>query len=294
MGIGEFFRRILGGEDEGRGVNDLAYRLGMSEEELRAATIAYREFTVPKRSGGTRRIAAPEPDLKLLQRRILRRVLARLKCHPAATGFERGHSIVTNALSHVGRAVVIRMDLADFFGATRDRRVRDYFRAIGYNREASDLITRLCSYRGGLPQGAPTSPRLSNLVNYRLDARLAGLAERLGAAYTRYADDMTFSFPTDDRDAIGAVLGMTKYIARQEGYRLHMRRKLHIRRRHRQQLVTGLVVNESVKLPRRTRRWLRAVEHRAATGRRPTLSAEQLAGWRSLQSMIASQTRAPD
>jgi RNA-directed DNA polymerase len=294
MGIGGLFRRMFGGEDEGRGVNDLAYRLDMSEAELRAVPIAYMEFTIPKRSGGTRNITAPEPELKALQRRILRRVLARLKCHPATTGFQPDQSIVTNALPHVGKAVVVRMDLEDFFGATSDRRVRDYFGAIGYNREASDLLVRLCTHKGSLPQGAPTSPRLSNLLNHRLDARLAGLARRFDAAYTRYADDMTFSFATDDRNAIGAVLGMTKYIAQEEGYRLHMRKKLRIRRRSSCQLVTGLVVNESVRLPRRTRRWLRAVEHRAATGGQPTLSPEQLAGWRSLLSMIAKQSQASD
>jgi RNA-directed DNA polymerase len=152
---------------------------------------------------------------------------------------------------------------------------------------------RLCTNRGYLPQGAPTSPRLSNLVNYGLDARLAGLAARHGAAYTRYADDMTFSFPLDDRTAIRAVIRGTKAILKEHGYALHMKHKLHIRRRHQQQVVTGLVVNDAVRLPRRTRRWLRAVEHRAANGGQATLGPAQLAGWRSLQDMIDARSGAP-
>src|SRR5262249_42451022 len=154
---------------KGHGIQELARRLGMSLEELRAVSPSYREFSLPKRSGGTRRILAPVDELKAVQRRILRRLLSRLKCHPAVNGFERGRSIVTNARPHVRKAVVLQMDLKDFFPSTGVRRVRAYFRKIGWNREAANLLVRLCTYEGGLPQGAPTSPRLSNLVNYRLD-----------------------------------------------------------------------------------------------------------------------------
>lgn len=307
MGLWAFFRRLFHGR--GHGLDELARRLGMTEAELLAVRPEYREFTIPKRSGGTRRILAPADDLKALQRRILRRLLARLRAHPAATGFERGQSIVTNARPHVGQAVVVRLDLKDFFPATRARRIQDYFRKVGWNRPAARLLTRLCTYDGGLPQGAPTSPRLSNLVNYRLDARLAGLAVRqqlrnprtneplddrpIGATYTRYADDLTFSFPSDDPDVIHYVIRLTGHIVAAHGYELHRRRKLRILRRHARQQVTGLVVNTRVNLPRATRRWLRAVEHRAATGRSATLTPDQLAGWRALQQMIAKQSE-PD
>ena len=288
MGLVALLRRLFAGR--GHGVEELAERLGVSVEDLQATSPLYREFTIPKRAGGTRKITAPDTYLKGLQRRILRRLLNRLSCHSQATGFERGRSIVTNALPHVGKAVIIRMDLQDFFPTTSERRVRDYFRKIGWNRDAAAVLTRLCTYEGGLPQGAPTSPRLSNLVNRRLDARLAGLARKFGATYTRYADDITFSLDTDDHAEIGAIIRMTKRIVAEEGYRLHHRRKLHIRRQYNQQLVTGIVVNETANLPRRTRRWLRAVEHRAANGRDTTLSPAQLAGWRALQEMVARQT----
>ena len=143
------------------------------------------------------------------------------------------------------------MDVIEFFGSTSARRVRRLFRVLGWDAETAELLMRLTTHDGGLPTGAPTSPRLANLVNVLLDARLAGLAEALGARYTRYADDLTFSFEQDDHAALADLLGGTRRIARAHGYRLHVERKLQIRRRHHRQTVTGLVVNERVALPRR-------------------------------------------
>lgn len=269
---------------------DLSGRLGVGAEDLGRIQVVYREFIIPKKSGGQRRIHAPVPALRTLQRKILCRVLGRLKCHPCATGFERGHSIVTNARVHAGRAVVIRMDLKDFFTTTTSLRVQDYFQRIGWNQAAAELLTRVCTHEGGLPQGAPTSPRLSNLVNIKLDARLAGLSAKLGAAYTRYADDLTFSFGEDDPRAIHKLIDGVRRLARRAGYRVHRRKKFHIRRRHDRQVVTGLVVNQRARLARSRRRWLRAVEHRLALGRPASLTPAQMAGWRSFQRMVAAQS----
>src|SRR5439155_23444054 len=106
-----------------------------------------------------------------------------------------------------------------------------------------------------------------------------------------YADDMTISFVNDDPVAIHAAIRSSKLIVEAEGYRLHQRKKLLIRRRHGRQLVTGLVVNERVNLPREVRRWLRAVQHRMANGRESTLTPAQFDGWRELQAMIAKQAQ---
>ncbi|MHC4949226.1 MAG: reverse transcriptase family protein, partial [Planctomycetota bacterium] len=258
--------------------------------DLAAVDARYRAFDIPKRDGrGRRRILAPAPELKAVQRRILRRVLALLVAHPAATGFERGQSIVTNARRHAGRAVVVRLDIVDFFPSTTARRVHDFFRRVGWSREAARRLTDLCTRDGGLPQGAPTSPRLANLVNYRLDTRLARLADVCGAVYTRYADDLCFSTDGDDGGRVGRIITAAAMIAGDEHYRLHRRRKRHVRRRHQQQRVTGLVVNDRVGLPRTTRRRLRAIEHHLATGRPASLTEAQLAGWRALRSMIETQ-----
>jgi len=271
------------------GSDELARRLGVSLDQLLAVPTGYQEFAIAKRSGGRREIAAPIEPLKALQRTILRRLLTRLRSHPAATGFERGHSIVTNAAAHAGAAVVVRMDLRDFFPNTSARRVEDFFRRIGWDAESAALLTKLCTHKGALPQGAPTSPRLSNLVNTAMDARLAALAGSVGGVYTRYADDMTFSFDATARSDTAAIIRSTKPIVREYGYKLHQGKKLRIRRRHQCQLVTGLVVNERPALPRATRRLLRAVEHRLATGGPATLSEEQMQGWRALQQMIETQ-----
>jgi retron-type reverse transcriptase len=274
----------------GHGVDELARRLGWSRAALEAVRPSYQTFSVPKRSGGKRRLDTPADPLKALQRQILRRLLKRLRCHQAATGFQPGQSIVTNARRHVGQAVVVRLDLKNFFESTPAYRVYRYFRAIGWNRQAAGFLTSWCTHRGRRPQGAPTSPRLSNLVNYHLDCRLAAMAKRMGLAYTRYADDITLSFPTDERKLMRYMIGFVRRVAAQSGYRVHGRKKMRIRRRHQQQRVTGLVVNEQARLPRATRRWLRAVDHHLRTGRPSTLTPAQRAGWSALETMIAGQS----
>ncbi len=273
----------------GLGVGELARRLDLPVADLTTFEVRYRGAAIPKRGGGVRRLQIPDDRTKALQRRILRRVLARLRAHPAACGFEKGRSIVHNAAPHVGHAVVVRMDVEDFFTATRADRVEAYFRRVGWNRAAAALLTRLTTFDGGLPQGAPTSPRLSNLVNYHLDHVLAEKARWWSGAYTRYADDLTFSLRRERKRRARGVVQFTRRLLKAHGYRMHERRKLSIRRRHQRQTVTGLVVNEKVQLPRTTRRWLRAVRHRAATGGEPTLDAAQLQGWSALEAMIREQ-----
>ena len=279
-------------EGSGFDVAELARRLDLPAAQLQGFRTKYHRQQIPKRSGGQRVLAIPSDELKALQRRLLRRLLKRLRCHPAAKGFQPGQSIVTNALPHSGQPVVVRLDLRNFFPATTAKRVYRYFRQIGWNRPAARLLTRLCTYQGGLPQGAATSPRLSNLVNYRLDCRIAAMAAKLGARYTRYADDITLSFSQDERKRIRYLIRLVGRVAATEGYRLHGRKKRSIRRQHQQQRVTGLVVNAGIRLPRRTRRWIRAVEHHLRVGRPATLSPQQLAGWRALGQMVARQAGA--
>jgi hypothetical protein len=125
-----------------------------------------------------------------------------------------------------------------------------------------------------------------------MDARLSRAALHFNAGCTRYADDITFSFDHDDSSAIHGLLRLVKEIVGAEGYVVHRKKKFCIRRRHQRQVVTGLVVNRRVNLPRATRRLLRAARHRAKLGRGCTFGAEQLAGWTALEAMVAKQTRA--
>lgn len=293
MSIWSTIRRYWKVLYEGRGhdVTELARRLGVSSVQLQEVPVRYWWHRIAKRSGGTRLLHSPNPELKKLQRLLLRRVFAKLKAHPAAKGFRRGESVVTHARLHVGQKVIVRMDIRDFFKWTKWDRIRSYFRKIGWNRRATSLLLRLTTYKG-LPQGAPTSPILSNLVNYRMDARLAGLATRSNAIYSRYADDLIFSFDRDDRRFIRGVVRRVRRILAANGYRMHGRPKLKWMRPHQPQTITGLVVNKKVQLPRSVRRKLRSVEHHLKVGRPATLTPSELSGWRAYEQMIDQQARA--
>jgi len=132
MSLLNLFARLFGGDGGRHNVAELSRRLDIPAEELQAIPVNYLQYDIPKRSGGKRTILAPDAKLKSIQRRILRRLLQRLKSHPAVTGFERGHSIVTNALPHVNKDVVLRMDIRNFFPSTTAKRVQKYFRRIGW------------------------------------------------------------------------------------------------------------------------------------------------------------------
>jgi retron-type reverse transcriptase len=272
----------------GKSPEELATRIGLSLDELRAVPIDYVEAFIPKRSGGSRRLLVPGAELKAVQRKILHRVLAKLTVHPAVTGFESGQSIVHNANQHVGQKVVLKMDIEDFFPSTTAERITKYFQRVGWNRAAAELLATLTTHENGLPQGAPTSPRLSNLVNRRLDTRIAWAAKKRRATYTRYADDITISFPGDNAKRVRGMVQYVRHRLLNEGYRNNRQKEI-ILRQHQQQRVTGLVVNERVNLPRETRRRLRAIEHRLNTGQSATMTREQLEGWKALLAMIEKQ-----
>lgn len=242
----------------------------------------YVQFEVPKRSGGVRTLAAPKPDLAAVQRWLLANVLEKVPVERAAHGFVKGRSIVTNARAHAGRSIVVNQDLVDFFPSITFPRVRGTFERLGYSPAVATifaLLTTECPrarvrFAGheyhvavgprALPQGACTSPALSNLVAARLDRRLDGYASKHGWTYTRYADDLTFSADEEPRGAVGKLLATLHHIARSEGFAVHPD-KGRVQRRNTRQLVTGIVVNESRKLgvPREEVRRIRAILHNA-------------------------------
>jgi hypothetical protein len=269
-----------------RGVEELARRMEMDVAALGAIEPRYYEQSIPKRSGGRRQLLVPADDLKAVQRTLLRKVLGRLPAHEAVHGFRKGRSIVTNARPHMGRAAVLRMDIQDFFPSTDADRVLRYFQAIDWDPVASGLMARLTTHKGGLPQGAPTSPWLANIVNYQMDQRLASIAKLFDALYTRYADDLTFSFTDGLRAEIAGVIQCVQDALVDYGYKLHTKKKLRLARRHQRMVVTGLVVNEGVRLPRETRRKLRAARHHVATGKPATWTEAQLKGWEAFESMV--------
>lgn len=187
----------------------------------------YRALRVPKRDGSMRAIDAPLPDLKALQRALLHAYLDGRYVHPAATGFRRGFSTADNARRHLGQQVVITADIQDFFATTTADRVRDFYRTAGWDETATAVLTGLCTLRGVLPQGAPTSPALSNLVNVSLDEALTALVTRSGGRYSRYGDDLTFSWagrrvPSEVETLVRAqVLAHGYQLNRKKGWRVY-------------------------------------------------------------------------
>jgi retron-type reverse transcriptase len=270
--------------------SELAEALGLSISRLRwlafhaeaATRVHYVTFEVPKKSGGTRRLSAPHRSLAAAQRWILDRIVGMLPIEPEAHGFVPGRSILTNATPHSGRSVVVNLDLKDFFPSIGFRRVRSVFRRAGYSPAVATILALLCTesprrevvYDGttyhvataprGLPQGASTSPGLSNLVARRFDRRLSGLAKKLGIQYTRYADDLTFSGDDAFKSKVGYLMARVRHIAEAEGFLVN-ESKSRVLRRNTAQVVTGLVVNDRPGVARDEVRRLRAILHRAKT-----------------------------
>ena len=255
----------------------------------------YRWAVLPKRDG-VRLVAAPKPRLKEIQRRILRHVLGQVPLHPLAHGGVPGRSVRTALAPHAGAPVVIRADLEAFFGSITAPRIYGVLRTAGYPEAVAYAVTGLCTTvvphsvwaaipvpddfarhrRLGrllatphLPQGAPSSPALANLVAFSLDRRLAGLARAFDARYTRYVDDLTFSGGGRLRNARSAFLDAVADIVRDEGFRLVDAKTVVLGSAGSQQLL-GAVINDHPTLSRRERDALRALLHNCAT-----------LGWRS-------------
>jgi hypothetical protein len=242
----------------------------------------YRYQWVSKRSGSLRLLEAPKPRLKRLQRRVLDAILSQIPSHDAAHGFRLGRSVTTFVGPHIGRPIVLKMDLQDFFATITAARVVSLFLTAGYPEPVARRLAGLCTntvpravleraagegteierYRGAaiwragqlygqphLPQGAPTSPALANLAAYRLDARLAGLARAAGAHYTRYADDLVFSGEDDFARSIGRFPTHVAAIALEEGFAVQ-HRKTRVMRRGRRQRAAGVVINQKTNMPR--------------------------------------------
>jgi RNA-directed DNA polymerase len=255
----------------------------------------YRWAVLPKRSG-VRLVAAPKPRLKEIQRRLLRNVLAKVPLHPLAHGGVAGRSVRTALAPHTGARVVIRADLEAFFSSITAPRIYGVLRTAGYPEPVAYTITGLCTTvvprsvwqavtvpedfarhrRLGqllavphLPQGAPTSPALANLVSFSLDRRLAGLARAFDARYTRYVDDLTFSGGTRLRAGRSVFLDTVAEVVRDEGFRLVDAKTVVLGSAGRQQLL-GAVINDHPTLSRHERDALRALLHNCV-----------MLGWRS-------------
>jgi len=253
----------------------------------------YHRWLVPKRDGSPRLISAPKPDLKRIQRWVAREITEHLPVHGAAHGFVTGRSIATNATVHATARIVVKLDIKGFYPTVTTRRVKGLLRRAGLGEQVATLLALLVTESPreevvthgrtyyvatgprSLPQGAPTSPSITNALCLRMDCRLSGLARKLGCRYTRYADDLTFSWhgpPPEGGTGIGALLRAVRVIVQSEGFAIHTK-KTRVMRKGARQKVTGLVVNTapagvpSVRVPREAVRALRAAIRNRELGR---------------------------
>jgi RNA-directed DNA polymerase len=268
---------------------ELALLLEASIDEFEEAFRApYRLSVTRKANGRARLLEIPPPLLRVLQRRLLRRVLDRVHVHECAHGFVHGRGVRSHAAAHVGRAMVIRMDLKDFFPSTSGARVFLLFRGLGYNVNVANLLTQLCvtqlswqqlqkMLRGQshdtlrafnetfgvnhLPQGAPSSPTLANLCAFTLDQRLRAFAETFNVTYTRYADDLVFSGDAKFVKRYRSFVATARALIADEGWHINTE-KFRAMRNSARQSFTGVVVNERPNIARRDYDALKARVHR--------------------------------
>ena len=265
----------------------------------------YQYRWVPK-SYGMRLMEAPKRRLREIQRKILRGILDPIPVHRAAHGFRRGKSCRTYVEPHVGRDVVLRMDLRDFFPSIPAARIHALFDALGYPEVVARTLTALCTNavpmaiakRGTaswldakrfgvphLPQGAPTSPALANLCALHLDLRLDELAKSMDGQYTRYADDLAISGGELLRRSIANVSALITKIAVEEGFDVNHRKTRPMYRSDRQ-VLTGVVVNDRPNVPRQDFDRLKAILTNCV---RQGPTAQNRSGVRDFQAHLAGR-----
>lgn len=244
-------------------VGQLAETLDSSEFELLRFIYRmdehYTRFRRKKSSGEFRVLAAPNKQLKLVQKALVKKYLQKIPLPEECTGFRPGMSILSNALPHCGKRFVFNTDIEDFFGSISSERVLGLYLRLGFGFPVACVLTELTTYIGCLPQGAPTSPYLANLIAYTMDMDLSEYCAANGWSYTRYCDDITISgdttFTLADMRTISDLVEL-------EGFNLNIK-KTRFHKSNSTQKVSGLVVNSKPNLPRAKRRMIRAMFHQA-------------------------------
>ena len=213
----------------------------------------YRQIELKKRNGGIRILHAPDAKLMSMQRLILLVILMGFSPSEYATAYVRKRRLADNAAPHVGKRYLLKTDISDFFGSIRFEQVyAATFNTKHFPKQVGVLLTSLCCYKGVLPQGAPTSPALSNIVMRNFDDNIGKWCKERGIAYTRYSDDMTFS---SDKP-LYHVYQKVKSMLEESGFKLN-EKKTHFVTNASRQSVTGLTVNEKIAVSREYKRCVR-------------------------------------
>lgn len=218
----------------------------------------YRYFSIPKSNGKIRKIAEPLPMLKEVQHYILDNILLKIPCSVYAKAYKSGATLKGNAKFHRNQPILVKLDIKDYFPSLHESRVYHFFHeSLGYGTTISMLLTKLCTLDGGLPQGAPTSPYLSNLLTVDLDEEIYQFCSKNGnLRYTRYADDISISGNMDVRYVISNVCRIVSNNQLQIN-----KAKTAVVRQHDRQVVTGVVVNKKLQAPKDYRRSIRLEVH---------------------------------
>lgn len=246
----------------------LAQQFGLSYKQLAeliypTTSKSYKTLLIPKKNGGVRLINSPKIKLLTVQRKLCEILSAKYEPKDAVHGFVPERSILTNAENHVGKKFVFNIDLKDFFGSIHFGRVRNLLMAepFAYSKTEAIILAQIACHLGKLPQGGATSPLISNMICWKLDAQLQTLAHKSNCTYSRYADDITFSFSCSERklprsivsfDGDGLeVVGQTLFsIIEENGFSINTE-KVRLQGRERRQEVTGITVNEFPNLKRK-------------------------------------------
>ena len=240
-----------------RELSSLEQDLGTSAKTLYAVSNNlgkhYRKVKLPKKNGGFRTLSVPDEVLKSIQRQIAEVLLIHSPTSRYAKAYRFGSSTLRNAKHHVGKQVVLKLDILHFFDSIRYSTVKDkVFPEEIYAEPVRILLTMLCYHKDALPQGAPSSPAITNIILYEFDEQIGQWCRERGIAYTRYCDDMTFSGDFDPAEVIRYV----RLELKKMGFLLN-EQKTQIQRPGQQQTVTGIVVNEKLSIPADYRRKLR-------------------------------------
>lgn len=219
----------------------------------------YTHFRIGKRSGGYRIISAPKKELLNVQKIIYQRILLPANIHPASTGFRQNTSIKNNASPHLKNKQVLKVDIRDFFGAIKKKRILETFEKIGYPTNISKVLAEICTLDNKLPQGAATSPALSNIVAYNLDVKLTNFAKQNDLTYTRYADDLTFS---GESISVDQLLPQIERLLFSEKFALQ-RKKTRLSTENKRKIITGISISsgEKMTVPKAKKREVRKNVH---------------------------------
>lgn len=212
----------------------------------------YRRYYIPKKDKTLREICEPLPTLKEIQKWILDNILNNQKSSGYSKAFRNGVSIKDNASYHIESNLILSLDIKDYFPSIKYNRVYNFYYGLGYTKSVAVLLSNLCLLNGSLPQGAPTSPALSNLVTKNIDKNISNFTNKRKIRYTRYADDMTFSGNFN----AGEIISFVNHVLSINGFKLN-RSKIRTRKQFQQQEVTGIVVNKKMQISKKKRKEIR-------------------------------------